>query len=93
MMDHGMSHSVITYSLVGVNILFIALAYMMRNMGCTWLILSIVSVASVSTGLLYFTSRRHKLRLQERRMQLQDPELTSKILQLKNKSYIHPEQN
>lgn len=93
MMDHGMSHSAITYTLVGVNILFIALAYVMRNMSCTWLILSIVSVASVSTGLLFFTSRRHKLRLQERRMQLQDPELTSKILQLKNKSFIHPEQN
>ena len=36
MMDHGMSHSAITYTLVGMNILFIAAAYALRNMNCTW---------------------------------------------------------
>jgi len=94
MMDHGMSHSTITYTLVGMNILFIAAAYAMRNMNCTWVIALMIATASISTGILYYTSRRHKLRIQERRMQLQDPELTSKILQIKNKTtYIHPEQN
>jgi UDP-N-acetylmuramyl pentapeptide phosphotransferase/UDP-N-acetylglucosamine-1-phosphate transferase len=94
MMDHGMSHSSITYTLVGMNILFIAAAYAMRNMNCTWVIALMIATASISTGILYYTSRRHKLRIQERRMQLQDPELTSKILQIKNKTtYIHPEQN
>jgi membrane protein DedA with SNARE-associated domain len=94
MMDHGMSHSAITYTLVGMNILFIAAAYAMRNMNCTWVIALMIATASVSTGILYYTSRRHKLRIQERRMQLQDPELTSKILQIKNKTtYIRPEQN
>lgn len=93
MMDHGMSHSMITYTLVGVNILFIAAAYALRGMSCTGLILLMITTASVFTGILFYTSRKHKLRIQERRMQLQDPELPSKILQIKNKSYIHPEQN
>lgn len=94
MMDHGMSHSAITYTLVGVNIVFIAAAYALRNLDCTWLIAILIGAASLFTGILFYTSRKHKLRIQERRMQLQDPELPSKILQLKNKTtYIHPEQN
>jgi UDP-N-acetylmuramyl pentapeptide phosphotransferase/UDP-N-acetylglucosamine-1-phosphate transferase len=92
MMDHGMSASAITYTLVGVNILFIALAYTFRNLSCTMLILSLIAAASVFTGALFYSTRRHKLRIQERRMQLQDPDLPSKILQIK-KPYIHPEQN
>lgn len=93
LMDHGMSASTITYTLVGVNILFIAAAYTLRDMSCTVLILSMIAVASLLTGILFYTSRKHKLRIQERRMQLQDPDLPSKILQIKNQPYIHPEQN
>ena len=44
LLDRGLSHRQITVTLVGVNLLFIALAYLGRSMGCTWLIISIVSV-------------------------------------------------
>jgi len=92
MMDNGMTHSMITYSCVAVNIIFIAIAYYFRFADCTLLILSLVTLASLCTGIMYFTARRRKVRIDEK-FGTRQPEITSKILQLKNKSFSTPEQN
>jgi len=93
MMDLGLSHSVITYTLVGVNMLVIGAVYALRNMDCTALILGMTVLTSLFTAILFYTSRKHRIRVRERRMQLQSPDLTTKILQVKGKPFIQPEQN
>jgi UDP-GlcNAc:undecaprenyl-phosphate/decaprenyl-phosphate GlcNAc-1-phosphate transferase len=92
MMDNGMSHSMITYSCVAINIIFIAIAYYFRFVNCTVLILSLVTMASLCTGIMYFTARRRKVRIEEK-FGTRQPAITSQILQLKNKSFSTPEQN
>lgn len=90
LMDHNLSHSAITYICVAVNILFIGLAYACRNMNCTYLIIMLVSLISAFTGILFYTRKR---KAEPEQISLEDATLTSKILQLKKKTYIHPEQN
>jgi len=90
-MDNGMSHSMITYSCVAVNIIFIAVAYYFRYADCTVLILSLVTVASLATGIMYYTARKRKGRIEE--FGTTPPAITSQILQLKNKSFSTQEQN
>jgi UDP-N-acetylmuramyl pentapeptide phosphotransferase/UDP-N-acetylglucosamine-1-phosphate transferase len=92
MMDNGMSHSMITYCCVGINIVFIAIAYYFRFVDCTVLILSLVTLASLFTGIMFFTARRRKIRIDEKYDNSQ-PAITPTILQLKNKSFSTPEQN
>jgi UDP-GlcNAc:undecaprenyl-phosphate/decaprenyl-phosphate GlcNAc-1-phosphate transferase len=92
LMDNGMSHSMITYTCVAVNLAFIGIAYYFRAVNCTTLILSLVSLASLLTGIMYYTSRKRKLRIADK-FGRQQPAISSKILQLKNKTFITPEQN
>ncbi|HEX5667999.1 MAG TPA: MraY family glycosyltransferase [Chitinophagaceae bacterium] len=91
LMDHDLSHSQITYACVGINIFFIGLAYLCRDMNCTFLIVLLVSLISLITGVLFYT-RKRKAALEQLPLE-EATTLTSKILQLKKKSFIHPEQN
>ena len=63
-----------------------------RFANCTVLILSLVTMASFCTGVMYFTARRRKVRIEEK-FGTRQPAITSQILQLKNKSFSTPEQN
>jgi UDP-GlcNAc:undecaprenyl-phosphate/decaprenyl-phosphate GlcNAc-1-phosphate transferase len=92
LIDNGMSHSMITYACVIANIIFIGIAYYFRFINCTALILALVGLASLLTGILFYTSRVRKARIAEQ-FGRQQPTITSKILQLKNKSFTTPEQN
>ncbi len=92
MMDNGMSHSMITYCCVGINIVFIAIAYYFRFVDCTILILSLVTLASLFTGIMFYTARKRKIRIDEKYSNSQAV-ITPTILQLKNKSFSTPEQN
>jgi hypothetical protein len=91
LMDHNLSHSQITYTCVGINIFFIGLAYIGRDMNCTYLIALQVSLISLFTGVLFYT-RKRKSSLEQLPLE-ETTTLTSKILQLKKKTFIHPEQN
>jgi len=82
----------ITYSCVAINVIFIAIAYYFRYANCTVLILSLVTMASLCTGVMYFTARRRKVRIEEK-FGTGQPAITSQILQLKNKTFSTPEQN
>lgn len=90
LMDHKLSHAAITYICVGVNIFFIGIAYVCRNMNCTYLIILLVGLISAFTGVLFYTRKRRE---EPEQISLDEATLTSKILQLKKKTYIHPEQN
>jgi len=55
LLDRGFSHQHVTFSLVGVNLIFIALAYFGRAIGSTWMIITIVSLFFTIIGFLYYT--------------------------------------
>ena len=57
----AMSHSAITITLVGVNLFFIVLVYMLRSIDCTWLILGIFAIFFSVIGMLYYSSRRRQM--------------------------------
>jgi UDP-GlcNAc:undecaprenyl-phosphate GlcNAc-1-phosphate transferase len=61
LLDRGMSHSSITLTLVGVNLLFIVLVYQLRSIDCTWLILGIFAIFFAVIGMLYYSRRRKRL--------------------------------
>ncbi len=60
LLDMGLSHRTITITLVGVNLIFIILVYMLRSIDCTWLILGIFTIFFSVIGMLYYSRRRNK---------------------------------
>ncbi|HYE56450.1 MAG TPA: MraY family glycosyltransferase [Chitinophagaceae bacterium] len=81
MLDKGLSHRTITLTLVSINMLFITATYVFREIGCTWLILSVMGIFFTSIGLLYLS--RPKPRLFVKTLQAEPVELnTSKIVPL-----------
>lgn len=92
LMDHDLSHSQITYACVGLNLAFITLAYFCKELNCTALICMLVGLMALVTGVLFYTRKRKNVL--DNQLPLEDATpLTSKILQLREKTFIHPEQN
>lgn len=63
MLEKGMSHLQITYTLVGVNILMITLAYLMRDLNTNWVVLSLLSIGIISSTLLHLSARGRAMQL------------------------------
>ncbi|MDP9230049.1 MAG: undecaprenyl/decaprenyl-phosphate alpha-N-acetylglucosaminyl 1-phosphate transferase [Bacteroidota bacterium] len=61
MLDRGMSHTAVTLSCVGINILFIALAYFGRGWGSTYLITIMLTIAFAGLGMLYYRKPKTKI--------------------------------
>lgn len=61
LLDKGLSHTAITMSLVGINLLFVLGAYFFRQLGSTWIIFSIIGIFFSVIGALYFTRSRPRL--------------------------------
>jgi UDP-GlcNAc:undecaprenyl-phosphate GlcNAc-1-phosphate transferase len=91
LLDKGLSHTSITYTCVGINILFIAAAYFGRNWDCTLLLFSLVSVASLGIGVLYYTKSRPKLFVAGKYEEAEADISTSKILPLQKKALLSEE--
>ncbi len=61
LLDRGLSHRTITVALVGVNLIFIIVVYMLRSLDCTLLILGIFAIFFSAIGMLYYSRRRSRL--------------------------------
>jgi hypothetical protein len=61
MLDRGWSHATITWTLATCSLLFITTAYLCRNIGCTWVILSGTGIFFTGIAALYYTPRHHRL--------------------------------
>lgn len=61
LLDRGFSHRSVAILLAGVNILFVALAFVGRSIGCTLLIFSMVGFFFAGIAALYFTKRKPRL--------------------------------
>jgi UDP-GlcNAc:undecaprenyl-phosphate/decaprenyl-phosphate GlcNAc-1-phosphate transferase len=61
LLDKGLSHRTVTITLVAINLFFIIAVYMLRSIGCTWLILGVFTIFFAGIGILYYTRRRSRL--------------------------------
>ena len=61
MLDKGMSHRSITFTLVAINLFFVAATYAARSLGVTLLILSIMGIFFIGIGLLYYSRPKPRL--------------------------------
>ncbi len=61
LLDRGFTHQQVTLTLVSINLFFIAVAYLGRSVGSTFLIFTIVSLFFAGIGLLYYNRRKQPL--------------------------------
>lgn len=55
LLDKGLSHRAIALILAGTNSLFVLSAFLLRNLGCTTIILSVVCIFFLGVAALYYT--------------------------------------
>jgi UDP-N-acetylmuramyl pentapeptide phosphotransferase/UDP-N-acetylglucosamine-1-phosphate transferase len=93
LLDKGMSHSMVTYTCVAINLLFIAFAFYAREWGSTIVLLTMIAAASLGTAFLFYTKSRSRIFVGES-MGQNEPAITSqKILSFRKKNYVAPEDN
>ncbi|RTL58612.1 MAG: undecaprenyl/decaprenyl-phosphate alpha-N-acetylglucosaminyl 1-phosphate transferase [Sphingobacteriales bacterium] len=61
LLDRGLTHSMVTFSIVIANVIFAAVAYFFRYVGSTWLIFGMVSTGFSVISILFYTRPRPKL--------------------------------
>lgn len=61
LLDRGLSHKMVTFTIVIANIFFALIAYIFRNIGSTWLILGLVSTGFSIISILFYTKPKSKL--------------------------------
>jgi UDP-GlcNAc:undecaprenyl-phosphate/decaprenyl-phosphate GlcNAc-1-phosphate transferase len=61
LLDLGLNHKMITLVCVATNILFIALAYILRTSGTTWVVGALASMAVLFVAVIYFSRPKQKL--------------------------------
>ncbi|MEO7446421.1 MAG: MraY family glycosyltransferase [Ferruginibacter sp.] len=60
LLDLGLSHRQITLSCVGVNVMFILLAFLLRHLGTTTVIFILLAVGTAITSLIFYMRTRAK---------------------------------
>lgn len=61
LLDRGLSHTAVTIILACVNIAFILFAFLAKGLGTTWLMLTMVSIAFLGLGILYYSKPKRRL--------------------------------
>ncbi len=61
LLDRGLSHTAVTIILASVNIAFILFALLAKGLGTTWLMLTMVSIAFIGLGILYYSKPKRRL--------------------------------
>jgi UDP-N-acetylmuramyl pentapeptide phosphotransferase/UDP-N-acetylglucosamine-1-phosphate transferase len=93
LLDKGLSHSAVTYTCVGLNLLFIAFAFYARDWGSTYVILTMIAVAATGTAFLFYTNNRSRVFV-DGKLGNNEPAITSqKILSFRKKNYVTPQDN
>jgi UDP-N-acetylmuramyl pentapeptide phosphotransferase/UDP-N-acetylglucosamine-1-phosphate transferase len=93
LLDKGLSHSAVTYTCVGLNLLFIAFAFYARDWGSTYVILTMIAFAAGGTAILFYSKSRGRIYV-EGKLSNGEPAITSqKILSFRKKNFVTPEDN
>lgn len=85
LLSKGLSHAAVTLVCVGANVAFVVLAYSLRSLGSTYLLMLLCGLAFGAVGLLYYSGRRRKnLVVTARGLQpeMKEVKTTSKVVTL-----------
>lgn len=66
LLDLGLNHKMVNLTCLGANIVFIGLAFVMHNMGTTTTIASLLVLAFLFMGIIYYYSRLKIRQMQQR---------------------------
>jgi UDP-N-acetylmuramyl pentapeptide phosphotransferase/UDP-N-acetylglucosamine-1-phosphate transferase len=81
-LSRGLGHAAITLVCVTINISFIVLAYSLRSIGSTYLLLIMLTLAFTGFGLLYYRKPRRTLVIAKRMTTAPELKTTSKVVTL-----------
>ena len=85
LLELGLSHKMISFTCVGANVLFIALAYLLRFSGTTMVILALSGAAIFMVAIIYYSRSKAKMVSIERQTKKESIVKSHKILTLAGK--------
>jgi len=88
LLDKGLSHRMVTISLVSLNVVMVGLVFLCRSVGCTWLILAMAGIFFAIISALYHTTYRPKLFVKTLSTSKSGSTSSSKIVSLTNDAVL-----
>ncbi|MEO7924093.1 MAG: MraY family glycosyltransferase [Chitinophagaceae bacterium] len=82
LLDRGLGHAAVTFTCVGINIGFILLAWLCREMGPNYLMLLLLALSFSGLGLLYYGKRNRSMVIARRMDGATELKTSSKVVTL-----------
>src|SRR6185436_1750132 len=82
LLNLGFGHAAITFICVCINISFVMLAYSLRSIGSTYVLLIMLALSFAGFGLLYYRRPRHTMTIAKRMNGMTELKTTSKVVTL-----------
>ena len=82
LLNLGFGHAAITFICVCINISFVMLAYSLRSIGSTYVLLIMLTMSFAGFGLLYYRRPRHTMTIAKRMNGATELKTTSKVVTL-----------
>ena len=82
LLNLGFGHAAITFICVCINISFVMLAYSLRSIGSTYVLLIMLSLSFAGFGFLYYRRPRHTMTIAKRMNRATELKTTSKVVTL-----------
>jgi UDP-N-acetylmuramyl pentapeptide phosphotransferase/UDP-N-acetylglucosamine-1-phosphate transferase len=86
LLDRGLSHAAVTFTCVMINIAFILMAWLGKDLGPNYLLLSLLLIAFAGLGILYSRRNRHTMVIAKRSDGVAELKTASKVVSLKQES-------
>jgi UDP-N-acetylmuramyl pentapeptide phosphotransferase/UDP-N-acetylglucosamine-1-phosphate transferase len=82
LLDRGLSHSAVTFICVSINIIFIALAYLTRNLGPNYVLFMMLALSFSGIGFLYYHRPRRTMVVAKKLSGAAELKTASKVVNL-----------
>ncbi len=82
LLDRGLSHAAVTFTCVGINIGFIAMAFLGKGFGPNYLLLIMLALSFAGLGMLYYARPRRKMVIAKRSDGATELKTASKVVTL-----------
>ena len=93
LLDLGLSHAAVTYILVAVNLVFMGMAYALRDMGTSLLLLTMLGIAVTITLMLLNALNKKRVIVETRFPDGQPTIDTQRLISFRRKKMVIPEDN
>jgi UDP-GlcNAc:undecaprenyl-phosphate GlcNAc-1-phosphate transferase len=93
LLDLGLSHAAVTYILVGANLAFMSMAYFLRDLGTSMLLIAILGLAAFITLMLLNALNKKRAEVDTRYPDSQPTIDTQRLISFRRKKIVLPEDN